>query len=78
MLRFLLFFALSYIIFLLVNSLLSWHRRQRNLSSHDHSTEAEEMVLDPQCQSYLPKGDAIFRGDHYFCSEECAKLYLSR
>ncbi len=78
MLRFLLFFALSYIIFLLVNSLLSWHRRQRNLSSHDHSTEAEEMVLDPQCQSYLPKGDAIFRGGHYFCSEDCAKLYLSR
>lgn len=78
MLRFLLFFALSYIIFLLLNSILSWHRRQRNLSSHDHSTEAEEMVLDPQCQSYLPKGDAIFRGGHYFCSEECAKLYLSR
>ncbi len=78
MLRFLLFFALSYIIFLLLNSILSWHRRQRNLSSHDHSTEAEEMVLDPQCQSYLPKGDAIFRGGHYFCSEDCAKLYLSR
>ena len=36
------------------------------------------MVLDPQCQSYVPKGDAILRGGHYFCGEECAKVYLSR
>ena len=36
------------------------------------------MVLDPQCQSYLPKGAALLRGGHYFCSEQCATLYLSR
>ncbi|MBI2997214.1 MAG: hypothetical protein HYY46_01950 [Deltaproteobacteria bacterium] len=35
------------------------------------------MVLDPQCQSYLPKGSAIHRGGHYFCSEECARRFLS-
>lgn len=35
------------------------------------------MVLDPQCQIYLPKADAIARKGHYFCSEECARLYLS-
>ena len=40
--------------------------------------EGEEMVLDPQCQTYLPKGDAIMQGDNYFCSQECAKLFLSR
>jgi hypothetical protein len=37
---------------------------------------AEEMVLDPQCRSYLPKSEAMLRGDQYFCSERCASLYL--
>ena len=78
LLRLLLFFALAYLIFLLLNSFLSWRKRQHSLRSYDRSTEAEEMVLDPQCQTYLPKGDALFRGGHHFCSEECAKLYLSR
>lgn len=36
------------------------------------------MVLDPQCQSYLPKGSALFRSGYYFCSEQCARLYLVR
>jgi len=36
------------------------------------------MVLDPQCLSYLPKGDAISRSGHYFCSEECARAYLEK
>jgi hypothetical protein len=34
------------------------------------------MVLDPQCRSYLPKSEAMLRGDQYFCSERCASLYL--
>ena len=35
------------------------------------------MVLDPQCRSYLPKGSALLRGGYYFCSEQCATLYLN-
>ncbi len=42
------------------------------------SPEGEEMVLDPQCQTYLPKREAILQAGNYFCSQECAKLYLSR
>jgi len=76
-LRFLLFVGLAYLGLYLIRLLLSW-RRQRNLRSHDNLTKAEEMVLDPQCGSYLPKGEAISRGGHYFCSEECARLYLSK
>jgi YHS domain-containing protein len=35
------------------------------------------MVLDPQCQSYLPKNEALVRGGNYFCSENCARAFLS-
>jgi YHS domain-containing protein len=36
------------------------------------------MVLDPQCQTYVPKGEAFRQQGKYFCSRECAKLFLSR
>jgi YHS domain-containing protein len=36
------------------------------------------MVLDPQCNTYVPKSEAIARGGEFFCSEECARLYLAR
>lgn len=43
-----------------------------------HSLEGEDMVLDPQCQSYIPKGDALFQNGNYFCSQKCAALHLNR
>jgi YHS domain-containing protein len=75
-LRFLLFFALTYLFFSLLRRFLSWRRQERNLRRHAEATLGEEMVLDPQCQSYLPKGSALLRGGFYFCSEQCARLYL--
>ena len=75
-LRFLLLFVLACLFFLLVHALLSRGSRRRNLRSQPHRRTGEEMVLDPQCQSYVPKSDAISRNGLYFCSEECAKLYL--
>ncbi len=39
----------------------------------------EEMILDPECRTYVPKGRAVTRrvGNKlcYFCSETCAKQY---
>ncbi|MGH7773540.1 MAG: PP0621 family protein [Candidatus Binatia bacterium] len=78
LLRVLLFFVLACLFLFLLNLLLSWRKRQHSLRPHDQGTQPKEMVLDPQCQSYLPKSEAIFRGGHYFCSEECLRLYLSR
>jgi hypothetical protein len=40
--------------------------------------KGEEMVLDPQCQSYVPKSEALLRKGNYFCSEKCAALHLTR
>jgi len=37
----------------------------------------EQMVLDPQCQTYVPRSAAVARQGKYFCSEECAQRYLA-
>lgn len=76
-LRFLFFFALTYLFFALLRRFLSRRRQQRNLRRREEAKLGEEMVLDPQCRSYLPKGVALFRGGYYFCSEQCATLYLA-
>jgi len=38
---------------------------------------AEQMVLDPQCQTYVPESEAVTRQGKFFCSEECARRYLA-
>ena len=78
MARFLLVLALIYLFFSLLRRFLSWRRRQRDLRRREETRLGEEMVLDPQCKSYLPKGAALLRGGYYFCSEQCAGLYLTR
>ena len=78
MLRLILFLFLVYLFYLLLRaylfsrSLKSRHPQERSVG------DEEEMVLDPQCQSYVPKKDAISQAGRFFCSQECAKLYLSR
>ncbi|MFQ5916543.1 MAG: PP0621 family protein [Candidatus Binatia bacterium] len=76
-LRLLIFLLLVYLLFLFIYSLLSGSKR-RDSSKQPPSGSDEEMVLDPQCQSYVPKGEAILRQGHYFCSEECARAFFSR
>jgi FtsZ-interacting cell division protein ZipA len=75
------FIFLCLIIYALVLILRAFWTGRRNRSKQfdpRSRAEAEEMVLDPQCHSYLPKGEAIFQEGRYFCSRECANLYLSR
>ena len=42
----------------------------------------EEMVRDPECRTYVPKGRAIVRRvnsvDLFFCSETCAQQYADK
>jgi len=47
--------------------------RDRNFATSNE----EEMVFDPQCQSYVPKSEALFEKGNYFCSEKCAALHLT-
>jgi hypothetical protein len=70
------FLLLAYVVLLVVRTLLAGGKRRR--SQEASIDKGEEMVLDPQCQSYVPKTEAFFQAGIYFCSAECAKLYLSR
>jgi hypothetical protein len=77
MLRLLIFLALFYVIW----SALKAHfgaRRSKPRTYDPDTPTVEEMVLDPQCQSYVPKADAVAQAGKYFCSRECARLYLAR
>jgi hypothetical protein len=73
-LRFLFFLLLVYLFLKLYFSLRKPPRTPR---PRGDAGRGEEMVQDPQCRSYLPKSEAMLRGDHYFCSERCASLYLA-
>ena len=73
LLRIFLFFLLFYLFYRIYRS---GRRSARSPAKPRDVGAAEEMVLDPQCRSYLPKSEAMLRGDQYFCSERCASLYL--
>ena len=76
-LRLLIVFLLVYIFFLLIYSILSGGKSRNRGAGRSPGTD-EEMVLDPQCQSYIPKGEALQRQGRYFCSEECARAFHSQ
>jgi uncharacterized protein len=75
--RLILFLLIAYVIYSLLKSYVAG-RKIKPRHPEERTGDEEEMVFDPQCQSYLPKKDAISQGGKFFCSEECAKLYLSR
>jgi YHS domain-containing protein len=43
-------------------------------------TEAEELVQDPCCQTYIPAGTAVRKRvagrNYYFCSKDCMRKFL--
>jgi len=71
-LRLLLLFVICYIVILALKSLTAGKKAK----SDDAVKIGEQMVLDPQCQTYVPKSDAVARQGKFFCSEECARRYL--
>lgn len=77
MLRFILILVIGYVVLSALKSLS--RSGPRKPSRRAESTDlGEEMVFDPQCRSYVPKSDAIEKSGEYFCSQECARIYLSR
>ena len=73
-LRLLLLFVICYIVILALKSL----NAAKKAKSDEAAKLGEQMVLDPQCQTYVPKSEALERRGKYFCSEECARRYLAR
>jgi hypothetical protein len=77
LLRFLFFLLICYIILAAVKALLG-ARKKKPGGRETVDSDGEEMVLDPQCHSYVAKTDAVLKSGQYFCSHECARLYLTR
>lgn len=48
----------------------------------EKTSRGEEMVLDPECGTYVPRNDAIKAQDNgtalYFCSTECRDKHQKR
>jgi hypothetical protein len=77
LLRLLILFLLGYLAFAALRAIV---RRSKSgpPGKLNSDSNAEDMVLDPQCQSYIPKSNAVAQSGRYFCSRECAQLYLNR
>ena len=69
-------FLILYVIFTVVRSLLRARSAKPEKLRSDRL--GEDMVLDPQCRSYLPRSEAVAQSGKYFCSRECARRYLSQ
>lgn len=78
MLRFLFFLLIGYIFVSALRAYFFGRRSRQPGQRSPNRREAEEMVLDPQCGSYVPRSEALLQDGKYFCSRECAKLFLSR
>jgi hypothetical protein len=73
--------ALRLFIFNLLLFLALWMIRNylaRSRGGRRMTPAAEDMALDPQCQSYVPKREAVEIDGNFFCSRECAERYLAR
>ncbi|HEY7166440.1 MAG TPA: PP0621 family protein [Candidatus Binatia bacterium] len=75
LLRVIIFIIVGYIVVSAIKA--HFAARRGGLRRDAADGDGEEMVLDPQCQSYLPKREAIYQEGKYFCSRECANLFLS-
>jgi len=66
---------LCIIIYIVYSALKPLLRRGRKPANS--AQLGEQMVLDPQCQTYVPESEAVIRQGKFFCSEECARRYLA-
>jgi uncharacterized protein len=66
----------SYVLRLLIKDMLSLRKKV------NRSSEPEELVQDPYCQTYIPKRSAVRKKMagrlYYFCSQECLKNYAKK
>ncbi len=81
--RLLLIIILSFLIYRLFKNLFSSREDRRKSIPEDRSQiGSKEMVKDPQCNTYIPKDEAISRRirgqSYYFCSKECAQRFKER
>jgi YHS domain-containing protein len=82
MIRLLLLALLFYLGYCLIRTFFRALPGQKGSPPPAKGPRGEEMVQDPHCGTYLPRGDALVktvRGEkHYFCSEACRDAFAGR
>ncbi len=68
--------VLACVVFLIIKILFSSGRTPRLKQNRNPLDKGEELVLCLQCQSYIPKAEAVSSHGNYFCREECARLFM--
>ena len=65
--------------------LYRWYQKLPPAKDEDFSPDeptSTEMVLDPNCSTYIPETEAvkatIAGRDYCFCSEKCAEIYREK
>ncbi|OHB33375.1 MAG: hypothetical protein A2X84_01570 [Desulfuromonadaceae bacterium GWC2_58_13] len=70
---------LAYTFFTLITRSVAGGKRA--VPSHK-TRQGEDMVQDPQCGTYVPRGDAIEKTvggqKHYFCSARCRDEFIAK
>ena len=74
--RLLILLVLVYLVFRIINILLSSSKTTRLTTKPEPLDQGEELVLCLQCQSYVPKSQAVSSHGNYFCRDECARLFM--
>ena len=74
--RLLILLVLVYLVFHIINILLSSSKTTRLTPKPEPLDQGEELVLCLQCQSYVPKAQAVSSHGNYFCRDECARLFM--
>ena len=74
--RLLILLVLVYLVFRIINILLSSSKTTRLTPKPEPLDQGEELVLCLQCQSYVPKAQAVSSHGNYFCRDECARLFM--
>lgn len=77
--RYLIFFIFVYLVFRGLRSFISQPGDRLNKAG---TSAGEEMVKDPNCNTYIPLDSAIVGKvngrHHYFCSKECLNAYKQK
>jgi YHS domain-containing protein len=77
MARLIFFIVVAFILYYVLHFLIKDPSLRKKVDRRD---EPEELVQDPYCKTYIPKGSAVKKRiagkDCYFCNSECLKKYL--
>ena len=78
MIRILLLALFFYLVYTLLTFVLRSLSAKSMQPPPEKTTVGEDMVRDPNCGTYVPRGDAVKKGDNYFCSDKCRDEYKNK